>query len=350
MVVALLADLPQGTLEIRRRKAGTALTASPPSRHRRSPNRRLRRVVVPASRRASTGFELLMWIKIRRFTPRSRKAAIAPSSPLMLICPIRRPVLFPTPSRIISSSRQRVPSKNTSSLPVRRRRSRSVIAAQPGMKKMDFSVRGVDDLETHRIALFCDSRVLPVRFEIERNLRRHGERDDRYSRRTRGPRKLDPPIEGQFDALDAIRSENMKNRVRRDNRENPRRSINRKAMPLAQVKQPRDGVDIATGDQHAGDRRRPQPFAGMQSEGCLDLQPQIGRGVQNEPVVPVRRDRKRSLRSRNRGLISGARPPTCRRVGIPLRETPAGGRPEDNHFEHRSSRRIRPASENEEPT
>jgi hypothetical protein len=53
------------------------------------------------------------------------------------------------------------------------------------------------------------------------------------------------------------------------------------------------------------------------------------------------------LRSRSGDTISGARSTTCRRVGIPLWENPAGGGPEDNRFEHRSSRRIRPASENE---
>ncbi len=105
---------------------------------------------------------------------------------------------------------------------------------------------------------------MPDGFEIEWNFGRHGKRDDRYTRRTRGPRKLGAPIERQFDPLHAIRSENMKNRVRRDNRENPRRSVNRKAMPLAQMKQPSDGVDIATRRQHAGYRRGSEAFTGVQ--------------------------------------------------------------------------------------
>jgi hypothetical protein len=91
-------------------------------------------------------------------------------------------------------------------------------------------------------------------------------------------------------------------------------------------------------------------FTGVQWWCRLDLQSQIGRGVQNEPITSVCRDRQGGLRSRNRGFVSSARPAACRRVGIPLRETTAGGGPEDNRFEHRSSRRIPPASENEEPT
>jgi hypothetical protein len=56
----------------------------------------------------------------------------------------------------------------------------------------------------------------------------------------------------------------MKNRVRGDNRENPRRGVNRKAMPLAQVEQPRDGVDIATRDQHTSYGRGPESLTGVQ--------------------------------------------------------------------------------------
>ena len=45
-------------------------------------------------------------------------AAIEPSAPAMLICPMRRPVLAPTPVRGISSSVHVVPSKSSSVGPV----------------------------------------------------------------------------------------------------------------------------------------------------------------------------------------------------------------------------------------
>jgi hypothetical protein len=40
----------------------------------------------------------------------------------------------------------------------------------------------------------------------------------------------------------------MKNRVCCDHRENPRRSVNRKAVPLAKMKQSRQRIDVAAQD------------------------------------------------------------------------------------------------------
>ena len=71
-------------------------------------------------------------MKTLRLTPSGANAAIVPSSPEMLICPIRRPVFTPVPERTISSSVHRVPSKSTSSAPARRAARASVIRAQAG--------------------------------------------------------------------------------------------------------------------------------------------------------------------------------------------------------------------------
>ena len=148
-----------------------------------------------------------MWIKIRRFTPkiaeRGNRTVLAahadmPHSAAGLVSDAEPDHLVVAPQSPVEKHQL------ASGQPLA---SRSVIAAQPGMKKKDFPVSRVDDLKTHRIALFCNSRILPGCFEIERDLRWHRKRDDRYSRRTRSPRELDPPIERQFDALDAIRSE-----------------------------------------------------------------------------------------------------------------------------------------------
>jgi hypothetical protein len=42
-------------------------------------------------------------------------------------------------------------------------------------------------------------------------------------------------------------------------------------MPFTQVKQSRDGVDIAPWDQHAGYGRRPESLTGVQRRYRLDL-------------------------------------------------------------------------------
>jgi hypothetical protein len=59
---------------------------------------------------------------------------MAPSSPDMATCPMLLPVLWPRPALIISSSRQTVPSKNTSAAPSISALSASVTSAQAAMK------------------------------------------------------------------------------------------------------------------------------------------------------------------------------------------------------------------------
>src|SRR5882757_1030740 len=78
------------------------------------------------------GLVLLIWMKMR-LALRSRSASSVPSVPPIDMWPIRRLVFDPVPLTIISSSRKRVPSKNTTSARSRRLRIRGVIAAAPGM-------------------------------------------------------------------------------------------------------------------------------------------------------------------------------------------------------------------------
>ena len=59
-----------------------------------------------------------MCTKIFRATPSVAKAAIEPSGPLMLMWPMRDPVLPIRPCSIISFSCQSVPSKKTSAAPL----------------------------------------------------------------------------------------------------------------------------------------------------------------------------------------------------------------------------------------
>src|SRR5438552_297588 len=83
---------------------------------------------------SSAGLELL--ICRNTFWPISRpsRAAMAPRSPDIAICPMPCPVLLPRPAVISSSSRHTVPSKNTSGAPASRAFSSSLTPAQAAMK------------------------------------------------------------------------------------------------------------------------------------------------------------------------------------------------------------------------
>jgi hypothetical protein len=63
-------------------------------------------------------------------------------------------------------------------------------------------------------------------FEKERDFGWHGKRGDRDPGGTHSAHELNRPIKRQRDAFDAIRSEDMENRVGGNNRENPLRSVN----------------------------------------------------------------------------------------------------------------------------
>src|SRR5580698_901198 len=80
----------------------------------------------------SIGFELLMWMRMRRTCAWRASASSVPPGPDTGMWPMRLPVLSPRPLAIISSSANKVPSKNnTSALAMRASRS-SVTWAQPG--------------------------------------------------------------------------------------------------------------------------------------------------------------------------------------------------------------------------
>src|ERR1700733_4440341 len=78
------------------------------------------------------GFELLMWMRMRRTCAWRASDSSVPPGPDTGMWPMRLPVLSPRPLTIISSSANNVPSKNnTSALAMRASRS-SVTRAQPG--------------------------------------------------------------------------------------------------------------------------------------------------------------------------------------------------------------------------
>src|ERR1700733_4936595 len=83
---------------------------------------------------SKAGFELLICKNIFRSMPRFSRAAIAPVSPDIAICPMLRPVLVERPAAINSPSRHTVPSKNTRLAPFSRDLSSSVTSAQAAIK------------------------------------------------------------------------------------------------------------------------------------------------------------------------------------------------------------------------
>src|SRR5277367_4521005 len=79
-----------------------------------------------------TGFELLIWMRMRRTCAWRASDSSVPPGPDTGMWPMRLPVLSPRPLAIISSSANNVPSKNnTSALAMRASRS-SLTRAQPG--------------------------------------------------------------------------------------------------------------------------------------------------------------------------------------------------------------------------
>src|ERR1700733_11701646 len=83
---------------------------------------------------SKAGFELLICRNIFRSMPRFSRAAIAPVSPDIAICPMPRPVLVERPAAISSSSRHTVPSKNTRLAPLSLDLRPSVTSAQAARK------------------------------------------------------------------------------------------------------------------------------------------------------------------------------------------------------------------------
>src|ERR1039457_271943 len=137
---------------------------------------------------SNTGLELLTCTRILRFTASVWKAAIVPSAPVRLMCPILRPLLLPRPARIISSSRHKVPSNSTRSAP------------------------RIRDQGTHRILAQHNKRRTLGLFEVQRHLTGHGEAFDRQTagRAVRQQERL-RNVQGQRVASDYVGGQHIKN-------------------------------------------------------------------------------------------------------------------------------------------
>ena len=97
---------------------------------------------------------------------------------------------------------------------------------------------------------------------------------------------------------------------------------------------PRDRVDLAIGEDHARDRTVPK-FSGLwvKLRRCGQLLAQVGRGIDQEPVLAVGADRDRSLRARKLRMFATCHP-ADRTSAIPLRNAAACRRAQDDDAKH----------------
>ena len=110
--------------------------------------------------------------------------------------------------------------------------------------------------------------------------------------------------------------------------------INRKGRTLAHRQQPGDRVDLAIGQDHARDRAVAElAMFGMQLRRRNKLLAQVGRGVDEKPVLAVGADRDRALGAR-KFRIFASRCPANRTSAIPLRNTTTCRGAQDDDAKH----------------
>src|SRR3546814_4922142 len=78
---------------------------------------------------------------------------------------------------------------------------------------------------------------------------------------------------------------------------------------LAQGEQPGHVIDVAVGQHHRTDRAVAHAVARMELAALEDLLAQVGRGVQQDPVLAIGRHRHRGLAGGTRQGIAAPRPP-----------------------------------------
>jgi len=136
-------------------------------------------------------------------------------------------------------------------------------------------------------------------------------------------------------ARDLVVGAHVENRVGIERRHHAVRAVDREWLGLAQVDEAGDVVDVRIGDDDGLDRRIAQRavLVGMEFRRLVDLLAQIGRGVEQHPVLAVGADGEGRLCARAIALRAGADGRRMDAVAVPLRETAARGRAE-NFDEH----------------
>ena len=110
--------------------------------------------------------------------------------------------------------------------------------------------------------------------------------------------------------------------------------VDRERRAFAHRQQARDRIDLAIGQDHARDRAVAKLAGlGMKLRRRDQLLAQIGRRIDQEPVLAVGADRDRSLGALKFGML-GSRRPANRTSAIPLRNTATGRGAQDDDAKH----------------
>jgi len=112
-------------------------------------------------------------------------------------------------------------------------------------------------------------------------------------------------------------------------------------LTFPQAEQPGDGVHVTPRQDHITYRAVAQTPAGVKRRRFVDLLPKIRGGVEQAPISSVSAYSEARLGAGRGGRVAGASATTTLRIGIPLGEAAAGGRPQDNDLHDRSGFEVR---------
>ena len=146
-----------------------------------------------------------------------------------------------------------------------------------------------------------------------------------------GPGDVERRAERRRGARNNARREHIENAISFERVEDALRSVDRQRLRLAQAEEARDMVDIAVRQGDRFDRARTRAVLGGRGQlrRRCDLLAQIGRGVEEKPVLTVAADRCRGLRSRDISGSAAAHRAAISAIAIPLRKPAAGARSEN---------------------
>ena len=254
----------------------------------------------------------------------------------MAICPMPCPVLLPRPAAINSSSRHTVPSKKTSGAPASRDLRSSVTLGAGGEEIEILARRLVTDPKPERIAgavVACRDEPCPP--------------DTTRSCRATANGRISMP-EGEpsgsagSNALSTsigcaphiLFAQHVEDAVGLQDRQHPGVRIDRERPAFAHRQQPRDRVDFAIGQDDARDRTVAK-LAGLRVKLRRrdQLLAQIGRRIDQKPVIAVGADRDRGLGALKLGMF-GSRCPANRTAAIPLRNATTRRGAQDDDAKH----------------
>src|SRR3954469_5640362 len=216
-------------------------------------------------------------------------------------------------------------------------------AGKPGFQVIRDTRAGRDEVQIfaaglvfnpqpERIARAVAACRMRLSFEVPCRLAGNFERQDfDAGGRAVGQSRFKRLIHLDWLALHILFAQNVEDAVGLQDRQHAPVRINRKRRTLAHRQQPGHRVDLAVSQDHARDRAVAQPiFLGMKLRRRGQLLAQIGRGIDEVPVLAVAAYRDRGLGASEFGSFA-SRFPANRTSAIPLRNpAPRGGAQDDD--------------------